>query len=313
MPFRPKQQAAKILVYAFSRTAQFSLTAGDASAFRPREIEILAARAADLARLMEAVGNIASSGFRLGNGTVLMLGVPVSQLEQSSGRRGLCVVYAAYAERRQRSSAELLVNMISAFSASLSMAISGTYMDPARTADAYTKLLQNNDNLAATDLAESITAGLSTIVASLAKGVSQKHSSNPADYYSAVSRQAASTIRTGRVQFCYYIHFSPKVIRSLDLSTLPLPSAQIRSSSFLPYGIILGYSFRSRTGLPAQLSVTPLESQRVVGTACSCYLRSLKCEIVAGVTMYRRALSAVWWDEAWRFLQHVSGTICGGL
>jgi hypothetical protein len=250
-PFHTTRPSATILIYAFARTAQFSLTAGNVSAFRPREIEILARRAADLARLVKAVDNVASSGFRLGAGTVLMLGIPVTQAEQISGRQGLCVIYAVYARQRRRSSAGLLINMISAFSTNLGMAISGTYMDPARTADAYTRLLQTNDDITTIELTAFVADRLSAILAAIVAGAPQRHPTHPADHYSAVCTQAARAIRTGQVQFCYYIQYSPKTLNSTQIPAPPLLPTRIRSSSFLPDGIILGHSFRRSEGLPS--------------------------------------------------------------
>ena len=266
-----KQPTATVLIYGFSRTAQFTLIAGNPAAICLRDRDFLKDRATDITTLVRAAGNIASSGFRLGGGDTLLLGIPVAEPEHLSGRQGLCIVYAIHVSRHKLASATLLTNMLSALNTYIAQALGGAPSTPNAIATEYTRILQEQTNSEviafASEIAEKVSLLFTDILGCIPRhrrqtspiqrllglnGIVQDNGlTGPC---AALCIQAARHIGASRkVQFCYYLPYSPQIFRNARIPAFHPLYARINTYCLLTGGIILGHSFRRRRGLPMEL------------------------------------------------------------
>jgi hypothetical protein len=212
-----------LLVYGFSHSAQFENLAGDVSGFSQRERGILYARAAQLSEIVHVTRWVASSGFRLGKGEVLMFGIPVDEPEEASGRMGLCAVYAVYVSRRRLAAPAMLVQMVAVLDLIVANVCSGSYDGPASSASILTRFLQRYDARSMTDSLKIAAGRYSYIFSSILSpygrmprraitrlrpvtpiGNTFNNRFSDPDY--AVCRQAAARIKSSkRASVCYYV------------------------------------------------------------------------------------------------------------
>ena len=266
-----KPSTVTMLVYGFSRTAQFTLIAGNSTTICLRDRDFLKDRATDISTLVRAVGSIASSGFRLGGGDTLLLGIPAAQPERLSGRQGLCIVYAVHISRHKHASAALLMNMLSALNTYIGQALGGTYSTPHSIATEYTRLLQEQPSGEVVTFASEIVERISLLFTDILNGFGRHRRQTPpvqclpglsriaqdrapVNPYTTVCVQAARHISASRkVQFCYYLPHSPQIFRNARIPAFHPLRVRINTYCLLREGIILGHSFRRRSGLPIEL------------------------------------------------------------
>jgi hypothetical protein len=248
---RRSRVSVTMLVFGFAGAAQFSITAGSASVLSEDKIALLQRRASEIVTISQKICNIVSSAFRLGRGEVLMLGIPVAEPEQASGRKGLCVVFAVFVAKRRVASPAMLVQMIASLELAMAQVRHGSHTDPDTTADLYTKYLQAGDDDGYLDSVSRTAQDLSLIFTSILSararwrsrfsslvrrvspdGVTINNSTSTPHY--AVAAQAVGHRVPRKGQLCYYLPLATPL-------TLPLKNMVTGSHHFLDEGIIIGH------------------------------------------------------------------------
>jgi hypothetical protein len=239
-----------MLIFGFAEAAQFSVTAGNASALSEKEIAALRRRASDIVTLSQSARHIVSSAFRLGRGDVVMLGIPVAEPEKASGRRGLCVVFTVFVSRHGAASSAVLVQMLACLELTAAQAFQDPYINPAATADSYTRLLQRHEDDQSLDSISIATKELSLIFTSILSAQSWWRGSMPffrrsvdsgglkindpesAVYYTVAS-EALNRRRVSRKgRLCYYLPLTPQMVERMR-------GVEANSHLLLETGIVL--------------------------------------------------------------------------
>jgi hypothetical protein len=184
-----------------------------------------------------------------------MLGIPVTEPEQATGRRGLCVVFTVFVSRRRVASPAMLVQMLASLDLAVAKACSSSYTSPSVTATILTQFLQRHNDESALDSVRRVTVELSLLFTSILRPppryynrispfsrrvdvVGSTFNNSSSSPYYAVCAQAAKRIRASRKgQLCYYLPLAPQMIgRRLRTGTT-------NTHSFLDEGIIVGQPF----------------------------------------------------------------------
>jgi len=240
-----------MLVFGFERSAQLVIAAGSPANLRQEEIDELNRHATEVTAVAQVVRHAVSSAFRVGNGQALMLGVPVAEPEWTSGRTGLCVVFAVFVSRRRVASAAMFVQMIAALELAISEVCSGSYSNPVMTATTFTQLLQRHNFDAALESSKRVTEQLSLLFTSILRarvrrryGFRLHHWATPAGwtlnnsrsspYYAVLALAAHNISRTG--QLCYYAPFTTHLAESRLNKATPA-----NLHLFLESGVVMGY------------------------------------------------------------------------
>lgn len=308
--FSTRPVVITLLVYGFSRTAQFTLTAGHPGDIGPLGRDFLMARAKDVTTLVRRVDSIASCAFRLDGGDALLLGIPAAEPERVSRRYGLCVVYAVHVSRHKLASAAFLAYMLSALNSYIAQSLDRTSPGPDGVASEYTRLLQEPAGDEAIAFVSDITQTASLFYTSILRGIRRRHGTvsaikrlvNPdtrssgngyASAYTAVCLQAANSISTSRrIQFCYYIPQSLDAIRGSRVPFLPPLHLRVNIFHLLGKGIIIGHSFNRRRGLPVEMhdshvtadtssELSELDVYKILGSECGSRLPHLTSAVTA--------------------------------
>jgi hypothetical protein len=272
--FKAQPSSATLLIYGASGTAQFTLTAGNPRALGMRNVSLLQDRARDVTTLVRRIKGAVSCGFRLDGGDVLLLGVPVAEPEQQSGRDGLCVVYVVHVSHHRLASPIFFMYMLFILNGHLARAIGSSNSSFEITAEDYTKLLQRQGSDELIALVSDQTGKISQFFTNVFNSMSRRgrrsfsassKAGNLADYYknpySELCIRTASLIRNSRrINFCYYISYSQATLEDPRFPILRYPHLRAGYCSPTVSGLILSYSISRRRGLPVEMHgnfVTP--------------------------------------------------------
>lgn len=134
-----------LLILGFAPGIQLDIIAQNSSNHSPNHKEFLVEASRELGASVQHLGVPMAAGYRLNRGSALLLGIPVSEVEKTSGRGGLSAILTASFHGRPSIVPTAFVQILACLDLVIADVCKVPYTNPGATALALTHRLQHDD------------------------------------------------------------------------------------------------------------------------------------------------------------------------